>query len=80
MDVIALASGRIYQCGGKPWYGIYESGHASLLKRYTDRKYICAYDSDGAGVKAATACDSNPEGSGHYVSKVINMRSVQRSG
>ena len=48
------------------------SGHASLLKRYTNEVYL-TYDSDGAGVKAALRAIPILKEVG-ITTKVINMR------
>jgi DNA primase len=50
----------------------FTSGHASLLKRYTEEVMLC-YDSDGAGVKAALRAIPICKSAGLRV-KVINMK------
>ena len=71
MDVIAL-----HQAGFKNAVAslgtAFTSGHASLLKRYTEEVMLC-YDSDGAGVKAALRAIPICKTAGLRV-KVIGMK------
>lgn len=71
MDVIAL-----HQAGFKQAVAslgtAFTSGQANLLRRYTEKVYLC-YDSDGAGTKAALRAIGILKEAG-LVGKVINLK------
>ena len=71
MDVIALHQAGFDNAVASLGTAL-TSGHASLLKRYTNEVYL-TYDSDGAGVKAALRAIPILKEVG-ITTKVINMR------
>lgn len=71
MDVISLHQAG-FQNAVASLGTAFTSGHASLLKRYTD-EVMLSYDSDGAGVKAALRAIPICKAVGLRV-KVINMK------
>lgn len=71
MDVIALHQAGFTNAVASLGTA-FTSQHCSLLKRYTDLVYLC-YDSDGAGVKAATRAIPMLQEADIRV-KVIDMR------
>ena len=71
MDVIALHQAG-FQNAVASLGTAFTSGHASLLKRYTEEVMLC-YDSDGAGVKAALRAIPICKAAGLRV-KVIDMK------
>ena len=71
MDVIALHQAGFDNAGASLGTAL-TSGHASLLKRYTNEVYL-TYDSDGAGVKAALRAIPILKEVG-IITKVINMQ------
>lgn len=71
MDVIALHQAGFDNAVASLGTAL-TSGHASLLKRYTNEVYL-TYDSDGAGVKAALRAIPILKDVG-ITTKVINMR------
>ncbi len=71
MDVIALHQAGFDNAVASLGTSL-TSGHAALLKRYTNEVYIC-YDSDGAGVKAALRAIPILREAG-LTCKVINMK------
>lgn len=77
MDVIALHQAGFDNAVASLGTAL-TSGHASLLKRYTNEVYL-TYDSDGAGVKAALRAIPILKEVG-ITTKVINMRPVQGPG
>ncbi len=71
MDVIALHQAGFTNAVASLGTA-FTSRHSTLLKRYTDLVYLC-YDSDGAGVKAASRAIPMLKEAGIRV-KVIDMR------
>ena len=49
------------------------SGHASLVKRYT-KEVLLLYDSDGAGIRGGTSCDSRSCGRQGVTSRVVSLK------
>ena len=77
MDVIALHQAGFDNAVASLGTSL-TSGHASLLKRYTKEVYL-TYDSDGAGVKGGTPCNSDFKRSWNY-HESHKHAAVQRSG
>lgn len=83
LDVISCTR-RIHQCGGVPGHGIYQPARQHVLKRHGPGHLT--YDSDGAGIKAASGPSPSlrsghvHQGAEHEAHKKIRMSSSRTWG